>query len=279
MGRASYCRKVQYKNGWSPPPTAGESRSVLRMTSKRSDISVLIASPRAISCELLVGALRQHKQFRVVNGGTTSKEVLEAVRSVHVDVVLIHPTLADGPTSGFAALRQIQEIAPEVRSIILLDANERNLVVDAFRVGARGVFSVSKSNFKTLCRCVEQVHAGQIWANRSELSEVIEAFYQLAPVRVVNADGLRLLTTREEDVVRLLSEGMQNRDIARKLKLSEHTVKNYLFHVFDKLGISSRVELALYAATCSNGSRLPVSRGTNRKIDRLGIRRLPARRR
>ena len=221
------------------------------MIPTRSKISVLIASPRAISCELLVEALKQHKQFRVVTGATTSKEVIEAVQSTHVDVALIHPTLADGPLSGFAALRQIQETAPEVRSIILLDANERNLVVDAFRFGVRGVFSVSKSNFKTLCRCVEQVHAGQIWANSSELSEVIEAFYQLAPLRVVNADGFRLLTTREEDVVRLLSEGMQNRDIAKALKLSEHTVKNYLFHVFDKLGVSSRVELVMYAASSS----------------------------
>ena len=238
------------------------------MTSNRSNISVLIASPRAISCELLVGALKQHKQFRVVNGSTTSNEVLEAVRSAHVDVALIHPTLADGPLSGFAALRQIQEIAPEVRSIILLDANERNLVVDAFRVGARGVFSVSKSNFKALCRCIEQVHAGQIWANSSELSEVIEAFYQLAPVRVVNADGLRLLTAREDDVVRLLSEGMQNRDIARKLKLSEHTVKNYLFHVFDKLGVSSRVELVMYAVSCSKRIQTSSVPG-NQQEDRL----------
>ena len=108
---------------------------------------------------------------------------------------------------------------------------------------------MSSSNFKSLCRCVDQVHAGQIWASSSELSEVMEAFAQLAPMRVVNADGMRLLTKREEDVVRLLAEGMQNRDIAKELKLSEHTVKNYLFHIFDKLGVSSRVELVLYAVS------------------------------
>jgi DNA-binding NarL/FixJ family response regulator len=62
---------------------------------------------------------------------------------------------------------------------------------------------------------------------------------------------MRLLTKREEDVVRLLAEGLQNRDIARELKLSEHTVKNYLFHIFDKLGVSSRVELVLYAVSCT----------------------------
>jgi DNA-binding CsgD family transcriptional regulator len=62
---------------------------------------------------------------------------------------------------------------------------------------------------------------------------------------------LRLLTKREEDVVRLLAEGMQNREIARELNLSEHTIKNYLFHIFDKLGVSSRVELILYAVSNS----------------------------
>jgi DNA-binding NarL/FixJ family response regulator len=96
---------------------------------------------------------------------------------------------------------------------------------------------------------VEQVHAGQIWADSSELSDLVEAISQLAPMRVVNADGMRLLTNREEDVVRLLTEGRQNRDIAHELKLSEHTVRNYLFHIFDKLGVSSRVELVMYAVS------------------------------
>jgi len=68
-------------------------------------------------------------------------------------------------------------------------------------------------------------------------------------MKVVNADSLRMLTKREEDVVRLLAEGLQNREIARQLGLSEHTVKNYMFHIFEKLGVSSRVELVLYAVS------------------------------
>jgi len=68
-------------------------------------------------------------------------------------------------------------------------------------------------------------------------------------MRVVNADGMRLLTKREEEVMRLVAEGLQNREIAEELKLSEHTIKNYLFHIFDKLGVSSRVELVLYAVS------------------------------
>ena len=188
----------------------------------------------------------------MVASATTAQDALDAVKSADVDVALIGATLADGPLSGFGALRQIRECSPDVKSVMLFDGSEHNLVVDAFRAGAKGVFCLDQSTFKSLCRCVEQVCAGHIWANSSELSEVMDAFSQLAPMRVVNADGMRLLTKREEEVVRLLAEGMQNRDIAKELKLSEHTVKNYLFHIFDKLGVSSRVELVLYAVSSTN---------------------------
>ena len=204
-----------------------------------------------------MGALKRHKHFHVFDSATTAQEAVEAVKSANPDVALISMTLSDGPLSGFGALRQIRELAPDVKSVLLFYTHERNLVVDAFRAGARGVFCISESNFQALCRCVEQVQAGQIWADSSELSEVLETFSQVAPMRVVNAEGMRLLTKREEDVVRLLAEGLQNRDIAQELKLSEHTIKNYLFHIFEKLGVSSRVELVLYAV--SNSKRMQSS--------------------
>lgn len=226
-----------------------ESQGVLTMTPKRSDISVLFASPNSLTRELVMGALNRQKHFHAVATAPTAQGVLEALRAENVDVALIAATLKDGPMSGIGVLPKIREISPGVKSVILFFDSECKLVVDAFRAGAKGVFCISQSTFKLLCRCIEQVHAGQIWGNCSELSEVVEAFSQFAPMRVVNADGMRLLTKREEEVVHLVAEGMQNREIARELKLSEHTVKNYLFHIFDKLGVSSRVELILYAVS------------------------------
>jgi len=226
-----------------------DSRDRLMMTPKRSDISVLFASPNSLTRELVMGALNRQKRFHAVATATTAKGVLEALQTAHVDVALIAATLQDGPMSGIGVLPKIRETSPGVKSVILFFDSECKLVVDAFRAGARGVFCISQSTFKLLCRCVEQVHAGQIWGNCSELSEVVEAFSQFAPMRVVNADGMRLLTKREEEVVRLVAEGMQNREIAKELKLSEHTIKNYLFHIFEKLGVSSRVELVLYAVS------------------------------
>lgn len=225
------------------------------MSLRRSDISVLFANPNQLTRELVMGALNRHKGFHVVAVATTSQEVLDAVRSTDIDVALISATLTDGPLSGLGVVRQICEHAPKVRPVVLFYSSERHLVADSFRAGARGVFCLSQSTFKLLSRCVEQVHAGQIWANSSELAEVVEALSRLAPMRIVNGDGLRLLTKREEDVVRLVVEGLQNREIARQLKLSEHTVKNYLFHIFDKVGVSSRVELVLYAVSNAKSAR------------------------
>ena len=227
------------------------------MVARQSVTAVLIGNANAMTAELLVAALNRQSRFRVVAVATTVNEVLEVVQSGHVDVALISATLADGPLGGFVAVRKMRACCPGLKSVMLLDSPSGNLAVDAFRAGAKGVFCPSESNLKMLYRCVDRVHSGQIWAKSSELAHVMEAFTQLAPLRVVNADGLKLLTKREEDVVRLLAEGLQNREIARELNLSEHTIKNYLFRIFDKLGVSSRVELVLYAV--SNTNRVPIA--------------------
>jgi DNA-binding NarL/FixJ family response regulator len=85
----------------------------------------------------------------------------------------------------------------------------------------------------------------------------MEVITQVPSLRVVNSRGLKLLTPREEQVVALVADGLSNREVATELNLSEHTIKKYLFHIFDKLGISTRVELVLYA----------VSHGENRSAE------------
>lgn len=227
------------------------------MASERAPISILIASPSAMNSKLMATALNRQSRFRALSIVSTATEVREVVKTEAVEIALIRDTLTDGPLSGFRALRHLREDAPQVKTILLLDNPEPNLVFDAFRAGAKGIFCPSQSDFKVLCRCVDRVHSGQIWAKSSELSYVLDMFAKIAPMRVVDPSGIRLLTKREEDVVRLLGDGLQNREIARELNLSEHTVKNYLFHVFDKLGVSSRVELILYAVSCSK--RLPLT--------------------
>jgi DNA-binding NarL/FixJ family response regulator len=102
-------------------------------------------------------------------------------------------------------------------------------------------------SLKALSKCIETVHKGQIWASNEDLEHLINALTHIEPVQFNRSDGTPLLTRREEDVVRLVADGMKNREIAERLKVSEHSIRNYLYRIFDKLGVSSRVELILYA--------------------------------
>jgi DNA-binding NarL/FixJ family response regulator len=209
-------------------------------------INVLVADENRMACQLLTSSLQRNSNFRVVGCATSMGEVLEGLKQEPAQVAVISANLQDGPLSGFQLLRELRASHPRTRSVLLLDSPDRDLVVDAFRGGARGIFSRSQS-FKMLCKCIVCVHQGQIWANNSELQFVLEALGQVAPLHIVNAKGKSLLSKREEQVVSCVAEGLTNREIAHQLNLSEHTVKNYLFRIFDKLGISGRVELVLYA--------------------------------
>jgi DNA-binding NarL/FixJ family response regulator len=136
---------------------------------------------------------------------------------------------------------------------MLLDVSERTQVIEAFRAGARGVFSRSES-LKSLAKCIHCVNVGQVWANSKELRYLLEALGEALPMRVIDARGAALLSRREQEVVRCVAEGLSNREIAQRLGLTEHTVKNYLFRIFDKLGVSKRVEVVLYAYSLGNAA-------------------------
>jgi DNA-binding NarL/FixJ family response regulator len=126
-----------------------------------------------------------------------------------------------------------------------MDTSSRTAVVEAFRCGAQGVFSRTESS-KSLAKCINNVHQGQVWASSAELRYLLDAFRESEPMQLVDSRGEAILSKREQDVVRCVAEGLSNREIASRLKLTEHTVKNYLFRIFDKLGVSSRVEVVLY---------------------------------
>jgi DNA-binding NarL/FixJ family response regulator len=161
-------------------------------------------------------------------------------------VVLLSSVLQDSPTLGFQVARHLRTAHPKIRTIMLLDVSSRDLVVEAFRAGARGVFSRTES-LNNLAKCIHSTHAGQVWANSTELGYLLDALSEAMPVRWGDSASFPLLSKREQDVVRSVADGLSNREIAKRLNLTEHTVKNYLFRIFDKLGVSSRVEVVLYA--------------------------------
>ena len=100
-----------------------------------------------------------------------------------------------------------------------------------------------------LPRCVHRVHEGHLWVSGQEVGYLLETLAQAPATRLVDSQGTVLLSEREQDILRWLVAGLTNRAIAGELKISENTVKNYLFRIFNKLGVSSRVEVVLYAAS------------------------------
>jgi DNA-binding NarL/FixJ family response regulator len=165
-----------------------------------------------------------------------------AAMAQHIDVVIVGSNLDEEPLRGIEVLRELNASRPEIRAVILLDSSKREVVLEAFRAGARGLFSRHDS-LDNLSKCVRQVYEGQTWASSQQVGFAIEALASAPTVRAVAANGLDLLSKREMDVVRCLAEGLSNREIAQRLGLSQHTIKNYLFRVFDRLGVSSRLEL------------------------------------
>jgi DNA-binding NarL/FixJ family response regulator len=207
--------------------------------------SVLVADAVAMSCQLVVDALLLSKRYDAV-AATTPEEVILNLDHACFDVLLIATNCSEDPLEGLRFVSELRDLHREVSIVVLLDTLERNLVVEAFRSGAHGIFSRSDS-FQSLCKCIDCVHGGQVWATSAELGFVLEALVDPLPIETRGLPSSRPLSKREEEIAHMVAEGFSNRQISERLDLSEHTIKNYLFRVFEKLGVSTRVELTLYA--------------------------------
>jgi len=218
-------------------------------------ISLVVAAPSALGNEMLYRAFKQRrKQFNVVACALTRKDLLKQVAEHQPDVALVSARLEDAPRAGFQALRELRLTRSSTRAIVLLDCSEPEQVIEAFSHGARGVFC-TREGFEVLCKCIRSVHAGQVWADSGQLQWVVQALGEREPVSIVSATGTPLLTKREEQIVRMVTEGLPNSEISTSLGLSAHTVKNHLFRIYEKLGVSNRVELVLYALSGRDASR------------------------
>jgi DNA-binding NarL/FixJ family response regulator len=231
-------------------------------------IKVVVADSTHIHTQLLADALQRDANLRLV--AAQSSDLIETATLRNVDIAIVSSNLDEDPLRGFEVLRKLRATLPRVRSIVLLDSSKREVILEAFRAGARGVLSRHES-LDTLCQCIRQVHAGQIWANSQQMSFAVEALAATPTVRAVDANGLNLLSKRELEVVRSLAEGLTNREIAERLGLSQHTIKNYLFRVFDKLGVSSRMELLCLTLSSSAGQTDHHDLASSRRAAEQGV--------
>lgn len=208
-------------------------------------IRVLLADSKPIESQLLAGALR-HQGFDVFGCAVEADAAANVLDQNVADVIIVNCS-DNASDAEMTVLRGLHASHPHIAKIALLQADERASVVQAFRAGARGIFSLAESSFPLLCESIVRVHSGEISASARHLNYLLDSVCQVPSVRVCGVAGENLLTFREEQVVALVADGLSNRDVATELGLSEHTVKKYLFRIFDKLGISNRVELVLYA--------------------------------
>jgi DNA-binding NarL/FixJ family response regulator len=212
-------------------------------------LRVLVADSNQMQSQLLVNALRRRQEFQVLASEMDIDAVLTAIESAPVQVAILNLDQPRDSPPDMSIVRRLHMAHSDIPKILLLDNSDRDVVVSAFRSGARGIFCFSDYPFRLLCKCIRCVHRGQVWANSEQLQLLIQEITQVPSLRTVNSKGLKLLTPREEQVVALVADGLSNRETARELGLSENTIKKYLFRIFDKLGISSRVELVLFAVS------------------------------
>jgi DNA-binding NarL/FixJ family response regulator len=225
------------------------SRSIPR---PKDRISVLVVTADNMTSELLKNAFATgRKGFTVETLTGSSHKIIGELGAHPADVALISEELQDGPDAGIKVLQKTRD-SHHTSAIMLLQSSKPERVVNAFRDGARGVFYRSHS-LKSLSKCIQAVHKGQIWVSNEDLEHLIKALSHLKTFHLNNSQGMPLLTRREEDVVRLVADGLKNREIALRLKVKEHSIRNYIYRIFEKLGVSSRVELILYVFSHREG--------------------------
>jgi len=218
-------------------------------------IRVLVADSSPFHTQLLAGALMRDPAFQVHSSDLSAASLAAASASQTMDVfVLSAPADGDGQR-GLNILQELRKTNPQARAVMLLESSKPESILEAFRAGARGVFHIQESS-DVLCLCIHRVHEGKAWVSHDQLTLVLEALAATPKIRDLDGKGMSLLSKREVQVVRCLAEGLTNREIAERIGLSQHTIKNYLFRIFDKLGVSNRIELLFM--TLSQSSAAPL---------------------
>jgi DNA-binding NarL/FixJ family response regulator len=208
--------------------------------------------------QLLAESLARDPRFEVV-AAATAADVLSTVTTRQPGVALISADLHSGTRKGFQIARNLHSRHPSVHIVMLLETSTRESVIAAFRCGAAGVFCRTDP-LPELPTCIERVGRGEIWANSSHSQFLFEALRSAPTFEGIEAGKIDLLSHRELQVAEGAAQGQSNKQIANRLGLSEHTIKNYLIRIFEKLGVSNRFELLFLLFSECNG---PASTGHN----------------
>jgi two-component system nitrate/nitrite response regulator NarL len=208
--------------------------------------------------QLLAEFLARDPRFEVV-GIAAAADVFSIVATRQPCVALISADLDSGAKKGFQIARNLHGRHPSIHIVMLLETSTREPVIAAFRCGAAGVFCRTDP-LPELPTCIERVGRGEIWTNSRHSQFLLEALTSAPSFEGIEAENVDLLSPRELQVAEGAAQGQSNKEIANRLGLSEHTIKNYLIRIFEKLGVSNRFELLfLLFSECND----PDSNGHN----------------
>jgi two-component system, NarL family, nitrate/nitrite response regulator NarL len=212
------------------------------MNKAKQAIRVVVADDHAIFREGVCRLVERAGDIAVVGEAENGEQAVRLVNKLKPDILLLDLRMPG--KDGLSVLEEVNFDTFPTRVIVVTAAEEDRDIVRAMRLGARGVL-LKQSASELLVKSIYKVHAGEIWLDNKMTNDVVEAF------KKSSSFGQRrdkpLLSEREREIVQLVAQGYRNREIGEKLFISEQTVKNHLHNIFDKLGVSDRLELALYA--------------------------------
>lgn len=208
-------------------------------------VRVLLADDDPIVRQAVRAVLEATGGFAIVAEAEDGKLAADLVQKYSPDVLLLDLLMPRLP--GLEALRALATATTEVRILLLCSAITNKQVLEALQLGARGV--VLKSKVEELVPAIQAVLMGRYWIEGQNVSNVVQVVERLSDtVRKEFAPAKRYqLTAREIEIISLITQGCMNRDIAQSLAISEQTVKRHLTNIFNKVGMSNRLELALFA--------------------------------
>src|SRR5208337_1076447 len=211
------------------------------MTKAKQVIRILVADDHAIFRDGLRKLLEAADEIQIVGEASNGVECVKMLTKLKPDILLLDLRMPE--KDGLGVLEEVNFDTLPTRVIVLTAAEDDRDVVRAMRLGARGVV-LKQSASDLLIKSIRKVAGGEIWLDKRMTSEVMKAF---AKSTETGRREKPLLSDREKEIVQLVAQGYRNREIGEKLFISEQTVKNHLHNIFDKLGVSDRLELALYA--------------------------------
>jgi len=215
------------------------------MEQSPAKVDIVISDDHAIFREGVRKLLETEPGLCVVGEAVDGEETIRVVRRLNPHILLLDISLPK--MTGLEALRELNKAGLRTRTIVLTADIERNQIIEALQSGAHGIV-LKHSSLDLLLKSIRCVCDGQYWVGQESVSDLIQALRHMDPSRGASGGSPDFgLTSREKEVIALIGAGYTNKDLARKLGISEHTVKHHLTNIFDKLGVSNRLELVLYA--------------------------------